>query len=146
MNSRKVEFIGPFTVPHHDERSKIIGIDHDGVIKQYSTSQIRPFIAQPSVLDDAITERDIGDRHSEAIPKEDEPIYDEKKIQVNVNSQLYDERSISDDSDNVQKIRNKDVARAREIVKHTDKMINRKPSNPRRDDTIGTNIASRRVT
>ena len=146
VNSRIVEFIGPYTVPHHDERSKIVGTDHDGVIKRYSTSQAQSFEAQPSVLYDAITEREIGDRHSEGTPKDGKPTYDEKKIQLNVNSQPYGEQSISADSDNVQKIREKEVAKATEIFKQTDEIINHKPSNPRRDDTIGTNFPLRRDT
>ena len=38
LNNRIGEFIGPFTVLLHDERSKIIAIDHDGVIKRYPKS------------------------------------------------------------------------------------------------------------
>ena len=33
------EFIEPFTVLHHDERSYIAALDQDGVVKLYSTSQ-----------------------------------------------------------------------------------------------------------
>ena len=63
MNNRIEEFIGSITVLHHDERSKIVTIDQDGVIKRYSKSQIRLFLEQPLMLDDSITESKIQDRH-----------------------------------------------------------------------------------
>ena len=62
-NNRTEKFIGPFTVYHHDERSKIIAIFQDGAIKRYSASRIRPLFEQPSMLDDSITERKMVDRH-----------------------------------------------------------------------------------
>ena len=91
MNNRIGEFIEPSTVLHHDKRSKIVAIDQDGVIKRYSTTQVQLFIAQPSVLYDAIAERDIEKRYIELTPKEDEPTHEEKNIQLNVDSQSYGE-------------------------------------------------------
>ena len=44
---------------NYDEYSKIIEINQDGVMKRYSTSLIRSFIAQPSILDKAIVDRNI---------------------------------------------------------------------------------------
>ena len=63
VNSYIGHFIGPFIVLHHDERSKVAAIDQDGAIKRHSTSQTRPFLEQPSMLDDSITEREIEDQH-----------------------------------------------------------------------------------
>ena len=57
VNNRIGEFIGPFTLLHHDDRSKTVAIDQDGVIKRYYASQIITFLEQPSMLDDSITER-----------------------------------------------------------------------------------------
>ena len=73
MNNRIGEFIGPFTVLHHDERSKIVAIDYDGAIKRYSTSHTRPFLEQYSMLDDFIAERMIEDRHDKTYKEPDEP-------------------------------------------------------------------------
>ena len=57
VNSGVEDFIVQFIVLHHDERSKIVTIDQYGVIKRYSTSHIRPFLEQASMLDDSIIER-----------------------------------------------------------------------------------------
>ena len=59
VNGRIAEFTGPSTSHHHDERSKIVAIDQASVIKRCSSSQIRPFVEQLSVPDDAIKDRDI---------------------------------------------------------------------------------------
>ena len=61
MDNRIGEFIRAFAVLNHDERSKIIAIDPDGVIKRYPNLQIRPFLEQPSMVDDSIAERKIED-------------------------------------------------------------------------------------
>ena len=63
VNSRIGEVIGSFTVLHHDECSKIVFIDQNGAIKRYSTSKIRPFLKQQSMIDESITERKTEDRH-----------------------------------------------------------------------------------
>ena len=55
VDNRIGGFIGLFTVLHRDERSKIFAIEQDGVIKRYTTSQIRPSLEQPTMLDDSIT-------------------------------------------------------------------------------------------
>ena len=57
------EKIGPFTVLHHDERSKIVSTYQDGGIKRYSTSQMRLFLEQPLMSDVFITEHNIEDRN-----------------------------------------------------------------------------------
>ena len=44
VNNRMGEFIGAFTVPHHDERSKIVAIYQDVAIKRYSISQMKSFL------------------------------------------------------------------------------------------------------
>ena len=87
VNNRIREFIGPFTVLHHDERSKIVAIDQDGVIKRFSTSQIRLFLEKPSMLDDSITERKIEDRHDKTYKEPDEPELDGDNVQLNVDQQ-----------------------------------------------------------
>ena len=56
--------------------SRIVAIDQDGVIKRYSTSQIRSFFEQLSVLDDSITERKIEDRDVKTDNYPEEPEYD----------------------------------------------------------------------
>ena len=63
------EIIGPFTVLHHDERSKIVAIDQAGMIKRYSSSQIRPFVEEQSALGDTIRDRDIEDRYQKTNKK-----------------------------------------------------------------------------
>ena len=63
VNNREGEINGPFIILHHDERSKIVAIDQDSVIKRYLTSQIRPFLIKTSMFDDSIIDRKIEDRH-----------------------------------------------------------------------------------
>ena len=96
-------FIGPFTVLHHDERSNAAAVDQDGVIKRYTTSQTRPFLEQPSMLDDSITERKIEDRHDKTTKKPDEPELDGDNVQLNVDQQSYGEQSITNETENVTK-------------------------------------------
>ena len=122
VNNSIREFIGPFTVLHHDERSKIVAIDQDGVIKRYSTSKIGPFLEQPSILDDSITERKIEERLEKMNKEPDEPDepdvpeYDGDNVQMNVDQQLYGEQSITNDSDNVNKDCDQEITKAREIL------------------------------
>ena len=90
VNSGIGELIGPFTATHHYERFKIVAIDQDGVIKRYYTSHIRPFLEQPSMLDDSIPERKIEDRHEEVNKGPDEPgepEYNGDNVQMNVDLQ-----------------------------------------------------------
>ena len=87
VNNRIEEFIGPFTALHNDERSAIVAIDQDGVIKRYSSSQIRPFLKQPSMLDDSITERNIEGRHVRADKHPDEPEFDCDNVKLNIDKQ-----------------------------------------------------------
>ena len=103
VKGRIEEFIGPFTVPHHNECSKIVAKDQERVIKRYSTSQIRPFWEQLSMIDDSMTERKIKDRHGQTEKDPDEPEYEDSNVQLNVDQQLYGEKSITDDSDNLTK-------------------------------------------
>ena len=87
MNIRIGEFIRPFTVLHRDESSKIVALNEDGVIKRYSTSQIRQFLEQPSMLDDSVAEHRIEDCHEKMNKKPDEPDepqYDGDNVQMNV--------------------------------------------------------------
>ena len=96
VNRRIGEFIGPFTILHHNERYKIVAIDQDGAIKRYSSSQIRPFFEQLSMLDYSITERKIEDRHDKTYKEPDEPEFDVDNVQLNVGQQSYGEQSITD--------------------------------------------------
>ena len=89
MNNRIGDFIGSFTVLHHDDRSKIVIIDQDGIIKRYYTSQIRPFLEQPSMLIDSITERKVEDRYVKTDNDPDEPEFDGSKVQLSVEQQSY---------------------------------------------------------
>ena len=114
MSNRIGEFIGPFTVLHHDERSRIVFIDQDGVIKRYSASQIRPFLEQPSMLDDFITERKIENRQDKTDKDPNEPEFDGVNAQLNVDQQSYGEQSITDDSDDVTKSCDQEITKARE--------------------------------
>ena len=95
------ELIGPFTKIHHDERSKIVSIDQNGITKWYSSSQIRPFIEQPSELDDAIAERSIEDNRKQTQQDKGEPLQHEENVQLNVDPQSYGEHSVIDDCDSV---------------------------------------------
>ena len=92
MNNIIGEFVGQFTVLHHDKGSNIVAIYQDGGIKRYSTSQIWQFLEQLSILDESITQRKIKDSH-EKINKEpdepDEPEYDGDRVQMNVDQQSY---------------------------------------------------------
>ena len=91
------EFIGPFPVMHHYKRSKTVTIDQDGVIKRYSRSQIRPFLEQPSMLDDSIAQRKIEDWHDKMYRETDESEIDGDNVQLNVDEQSYEEQLITDD-------------------------------------------------
>ena len=62
----------------------IFAIDQNGVIKRYSTSQIRLFLEQPSMLDDSVTERKIEDRHDNTDKDPDELEFDGDNVQLNV--------------------------------------------------------------
>ena len=73
VNNRIGEFIGPFAFLHYDERSRIVAVHQGGAIKRYSSSQIIPFVKQQTVLDDAITDRDIEDRHNKTEPEINSP-------------------------------------------------------------------------
>ena len=92
MNNHIGEFIAPFTVFDHYERSKIVDIDQNGIMKRYSISQIRPFLKQPSMFDDSITKRKINDRHDETNKDPDEFEFDGENVQFNVDQQLYGEQ------------------------------------------------------
>ena len=76
VNNRMGEFVGPITVLHHDERSKIVAMDQDGITKRHSSSQIRPFLEQHSVLNGFITERKIEDCHMKTDNNSDKSEYD----------------------------------------------------------------------
>ena len=71
MKSCIHEFIEPLTVLNHDERFKIAAIDQHRAIKGYFTSQIRPFLDQPSMLDEFITQRKIEDQRDKMDKYED---------------------------------------------------------------------------
>ena len=58
-------------VSHH--LTKIVAIDQDGVIKHYSTSQIRTFVEQSSMIADSITTHNIEDHHEKTYMDADEP-------------------------------------------------------------------------
>ena len=123
MNYRIGEFIGPFSVLHHDERSYIVTIDQDRIIKRYSTSQIRPFLEQTSLLDDSFAECKIEDRHEKMNKKPDEPEFDGDNVQMNVDEQSYGEQSIADDNDNVNKDCDQEITKTRDFLEQTDNMI-----------------------
>ena len=84
MTNGKEELIGPFNVLHDEERSRIVVIDQDGVIKRYSTSLIIIFLEQLSILDDFITELQIEVRHVKVGRKSDEPEFYGVDLQLNV--------------------------------------------------------------
>ena len=89
VNNRIGELIGLFTVLNHDERSRIDAIDQEEVIERYSTSQIRTFLEQTSMLDDSIAEHKIKDRHVKTDKDPDEPEFDGGNVKLNVDQQLY---------------------------------------------------------
>ena len=95
MKNRIEEFIGPFTVLYHDERSKTFARDQDGFTKQCSTSQIRNFLEKSSILDDSSTERE--NRRLSCENDQNEHEYDDDNVQLNVDKQSYGEQSIYDD-------------------------------------------------
>ena len=120
-------------------------IDHDGAINWYSSSQIRPFVEKPSVLGDSIADRGIEDFHTESASKEDEPAYDEKNIQLNVDYESYGEHSVTNESDSIQKERDEEIAKARKILKQTDEIMNSNQSNQREYEAKSKNSPLRRV-
>ena len=89
VNIRIGEFISLFTIVHHEERSKIIAIYHDGVIKRYFSEQIKPFLKQPSMLDEFIAKRKIEDRYDAPDQKKDEPLLGGDNVQLNIELQSY---------------------------------------------------------
>ena len=89
MNNHEGKFIGTLTITHHDEHSKIIAIDQYGAIKRYSTSQIRPFLGQSSMLDESISARKIEDRHEKTDKDPDEPEYHSDDVQLDVDQQSF---------------------------------------------------------
>ena len=68
----------------HDERSKKVATDQDRVIERCFSSKIGQFLEQPSVLDDAIVDRKIKDRHKVTIKDSDEPIHDEDPLRYKI--------------------------------------------------------------
>ena len=92
LNNLIGEFIGPFTVQHHDERSKTVSTAQDGVIKRYSTFQIRPFLEKPSMLDDSFTERKIEERQDKTDNYREEAEFDADNEQLNIDQQSYREQ------------------------------------------------------
>ena len=70
-------------IVYHEDHSRIAAIDQDGVIYRYSSLHIRPFLGQTSVLDHAITDRDIEDQHKERTEDRDEPAQNEEHVQYN---------------------------------------------------------------
>ena len=65
------------------------------------------------MLDDAVTGRNIEDRHNKTEPEINSPLHDGNNVQQNVDSQSYGEQSVTDDSDNVQHDRNKEISKAK---------------------------------
>ena len=126
VSNRIGELIGPFNVLHYDECCKIIPIDQDGVIKRYSTSEIRLFLEQPSMIDVSITERKIEDRHDKAYEEPNEPEVDDDSAQLNFELQSYGEQSITDDRDNVTKNYDQEIIKEREILEQNGKNDERK--------------------
>ena len=84
MDTKIGEFTVPFVVLYCDERSKLVPIDQNGVIKRYSSSQIRSYVEQTSMLDDSIKERKIKYCNLETKTDRDEPEYDCENVQLNV--------------------------------------------------------------
>ena len=76
VNNRIGEFIVPFIVLRFDKLSKVVVINEDGAINRYSTSQIRPFLEKPSMLDNSIMEYKIEDRHNKTYKATDKPEFD----------------------------------------------------------------------
>ena len=74
------ELVELYMILHHDEDSKTAAIDDDGVIRSYSSAQIRPFPEQPSAVKDVIVDREIKNWHKEiakdgnALTKDEEPL------------------------------------------------------------------------
>ena len=56
VNNRIGEFIGPFPVLAYEPHSKIVVVNQNGEKKRYTTAQIRPYIPEPDVVQDSITE------------------------------------------------------------------------------------------
>ena len=57
------DIVGSLTVLHHEELSKIVALDKNEVIKRYFPLQEDYFFWEPSVPENAITDRDIEDKH-----------------------------------------------------------------------------------
>ena len=78
----------------------------------------------------------------------DEPYeqeYDDDNVKMNVHQQLYGEQSITDDSDNVNKVYDQEITKAREILEQTDSMV-KESSNEPDQSTTSRNDIPRRVT
>ena len=123
VNSRVDQFIRPFSILHHDERSRFVARDQKGFIKRYSLSQIRAFPERFSMLDDRMTKRKFEDGHEKKIKDPDEPQYDSDNVKLNVEKQSYGDQSITDDCDNVSKTRDLEITKARETPGQTENVM-----------------------
>ena len=107
-----------------------------------------PFLEQPSMLDDSITERKVEERHEKMYNDPNEPEeseYEGYYEQMNVDQQSYGEKSITDDSDNVNNDCDQEITNAREILEQTDSMM-KVSYNERDRSTSSQNIIPRRET
>ena len=68
------------------------------------------------MFDDCITQRKVEDCHERTEKDPCEPEFDDDNVQLNVDQQLYGEQSITDDSDNITKTRDKEITKACEII------------------------------
>ena len=98
------------------------------------------------MLNDAIDDRDIGDRYHKPENEGEESMNTEENVQSNIDSQLCDEHSVTDDSDIVQKNWNDEVNTSHNIIQQTDEIIQQRSTEKVRDIYVSINEPSGRVT
>ena len=65
----------------------------------------------------------------------DEPEYDGNILQMNVDQQSYGEKSITDESDNINKDCDQEITKSREILEQTDSMMKESYNEPDQSTT-----------
>ena len=68
------------------------------------------------MLEDSFTECMIEDRYFKTDYDPDETVFDGDNVQLNVGTRSYGEKSITDDSDNVNKNCDQEITKTREIL------------------------------
>ena len=72
-------------------------------------------------------------------------MHEEKNVQLNLDSQSYGQESVTEYCDNIQREHDKEIAKAREILRQTNIVVDNKSPGQRQDDAASTNNPSPRI-